>query len=166
MCANPKEIKFHKSKKHRELIPFRDMMFQLKAEQWLEMRGRGRMGEGVCQERDNTNPGLGKREHRPPDKWKMACVMLIRFGEWVRTGRLAWRLKKGPDPASLAQIFNRLVFCLRIGGSLWMVSGRDTEWLIYIFKSSDWLLLCAEGTEGGPGRWERTAGRTLQSIRQ
>lgn len=60
----------------------------------------------------------GAREHGTPDKWKMACVRLIRCGKWGRTGRLAWRLKEGPNHASLAQFLNRLVFCLRTIGSL------------------------------------------------
>ena len=42
-CFLKKEIGFHESAKHEELIPPRDMMFVLKAEQ-SEMTGRGRAG--------------------------------------------------------------------------------------------------------------------------
>lgn len=42
-CFLKREIGFHESEKHEELIPLRDMMFVLKAEQ-SEMTGRGRAG--------------------------------------------------------------------------------------------------------------------------
>lgn len=42
-CFLKREIGFHESENHEELIPLRDMMFVLKAEQ-SEMTGRGRAG--------------------------------------------------------------------------------------------------------------------------
>lgn len=59
-CFLKKEIGFHESEKHEELIPLRDMMFVLKAEQ-SEMTGRGRAGRlsGKGQYKKSTGPGRG-----------------------------------------------------------------------------------------------------------